>query len=202
VSLLLYGLVEGDSNLIRYVGCSKNGMRRPAKHLQPGTKPDYHVYRWIAAERARGVEPQIVVVSDQFETVEEMHTAEVHLIQLLTALGADLTNSVRTKRLPAESSTWRQSLSTATSNLWRDPEFRAQQTAARKEAWKLRRSKGPMSASQRAKIAATLTGRSGSPHTPETIERLRQNALARGVDKRRQKVVGLLNRSFYAARYY
>lgn len=60
-SNLIYGLIDPRTLLIRYIGLSSNGMKRPRNHRNPSC-PDTYCRRWVKSLQREGLTYQIVVL--------------------------------------------------------------------------------------------------------------------------------------------
>lgn len=97
---LIYGLVDPEKNIIRYIGKSSSGLKRPKCHYKNSFKKnengswkcDLHVNRWI---RKINKEPIIDILED-FEkdivTRDMLNGAERSWIAYFKLIGRDLTN--------------------------------------------------------------------------------------------------------------
>lgn len=96
---LIYGLVDPNTSLIRYIGKSSSGLHRPKSHyrlsfkkMESGTwVADYHVNRWI---RSMNTPPLIEVLETFTDMVarNEIDEAEISWISFFRYIGRDLTN--------------------------------------------------------------------------------------------------------------
>lgn len=87
---LIYGLVDPRTLLIRYVGMTSNGMRRPKDHRRP-SGPDTYCRRWVKSLQREGLAYQIVVL-EILETSITLPEAERWWIAYGRASGWPLTN--------------------------------------------------------------------------------------------------------------
>jgi len=62
---LIYGLVDPRTRLIRYVGKSTSGLRRPRGHRNPSNQKATYSARWVEALRREGLTYTIVVLEEQ-----------------------------------------------------------------------------------------------------------------------------------------
>jgi hypothetical protein len=60
--LIIYGLIDPRTRLVRYIGKSSIGMKRPRQHGQPCFAGGLYVHRWIAKLRSIGLMFEIVVL--------------------------------------------------------------------------------------------------------------------------------------------
>ena len=66
MSNIIYGLADPRTNVVRYIGKSTTGMRRPRQHLRPGvlaTDPTWKG-RWLRQLNAEGLRPLITVIEN------------------------------------------------------------------------------------------------------------------------------------------
>lgn len=59
---IIYGLVDPDTRLIRYVGKSSSGLRRPRQHLSKQNKAKTHCANWVRYLTKLGKRPDVVVL--------------------------------------------------------------------------------------------------------------------------------------------
>ena len=87
---MIYGLVDPRTLLVRYVGMSSTGMRRPNDHGRPAAlaKDKTHKGKWIRALRRNGYDYEIVILDE----VEDLVIAERWWIAFGRACGWPLTN--------------------------------------------------------------------------------------------------------------
>jgi len=94
IKFLIYGLVDPRTSLVRYIGQSSSGMRRPKHHRnasQLRTKPG-HRSSWIKALQRLELDYEIVVL-EALESAELLNDAERWWISIGRAFGWDLTNA-------------------------------------------------------------------------------------------------------------
>lgn len=90
---IVYGLVDPRTNLVRYVGRSSSGLRRPKIHLCPSNlRGQSHKERWLREVIAQGLRPGIRILRE-CESFHEAETSEVEEIRRLRAEGVKLTNA-------------------------------------------------------------------------------------------------------------
>jgi hypothetical protein len=141
---LVYGLVDPRTLLVRYVGMSKNGLRRPKQHGEAGSlRRLTHRTAWIKTLRSAGFDYTIVVL-EEIASTDALANTERFWIAYGRALGWPLTNHT----------------DGGEGLLNPTPETRAKMRASnlgKKHAagWKL-------SAETRARISAALSGRKQS----------------------------------------
>lgn len=155
---IIYALTEPDSGIVRYIGKSSSGLRRPRQHAAASSlRVDDHRARWIrqliAAGRAYGI--RVLEVCDR---ADDLFDAERAWIARGRGQGWPLTNILDGGGIGATG--WKPS-----------PEARAKMAA---------RAKGrPKSAAHRAALAESQRGRT----MPEaTREKIRDRAKARAAD--------------------
>lgn len=91
---IIYGLIDPDSLMIRYIGKSCSGLNRPRNHRAAAkrvrNREETHKARWIRSLLSRGLEYEIVILD---ETVPEaLYDLEQWWIVYGRALGWPLTN--------------------------------------------------------------------------------------------------------------
>lgn len=87
---LIYGLIDPRTLLIRYVGLSSSGMKRPKNHRKQSC-PDTYCRRWVRALQREGLDFEIVVLEIVREETE-LAEAERWWIAFGRACGWPLTN--------------------------------------------------------------------------------------------------------------
>lgn len=93
---IIYGLVHPETQEVRYIGRSNNGLSRPLKHMMKSSyenpqRRHFPVYCWIRSLLKKGLEPCIVIL----ETVEKessLNSVEVELIAKHRLAGMRLLN--------------------------------------------------------------------------------------------------------------
>lgn len=86
--MLIYGLIDPRTNQLRYVGKSKNGIKR-ARALHTGCP---HCYNWQRQMQRSGVMAEVEILQDGIEDRAELRDAEEHWIAYFKFVGCDLTN--------------------------------------------------------------------------------------------------------------
>lgn len=90
---LIYGLIDPDTDQVRYVGKSSSGLKRPSHHWlhkQLRERRD-RCHNWVRSVLARGKIP-IVKVLQETENSEALNELEKMWITNLRIQGCDLTN--------------------------------------------------------------------------------------------------------------
>ncbi len=133
---LIYTLVDGNSRYVRYSTC---GLKRPQQHwkyVQSGKIDrlfNLKVYRWL---RTLVSEPEIIVLQE-YETFEELLSAEVHWIAALHAEGFNLMNMTDGGDGTAGhkfTDDQCAAISDRVTATWKDPEFRERNRLAQIKA--------------------------------------------------------------------
>ena len=174
---LIYGLIDPRTRLVRYVGKSTNGMRRPKDHRQPSrVRLQTHVACWVRSLLAQGLDYEIVVL-ETCTAEAPLFDSERWWVAFGRACGWPLTNL--TDGGDGSSGAKR---SEANREQMRERMLGDRNPAKRLEVRALisRNSRGikrTRSAEHNAKIAAAHAGR--PKHTPESRARLREIALRR-----------------------
>jgi len=86
---LIYGLVDPRTLMVRYVGKSANGMKRPKMHKRESGH-NQHKDRWIAQMRAEGLDFEIVMLQES--SAETLSSDERWWIAYGRAIAWPLTN--------------------------------------------------------------------------------------------------------------
>jgi hypothetical protein len=89
-SNLIYGLIDPRTRLIRYVGLSSRGMRRPKEHRLRSC-PDTYCRRWIRQLHALGLDYEVAVL-EVLASAVQLDEAERWWIAFGRACGWPLTN--------------------------------------------------------------------------------------------------------------
>ena len=87
----IYALIDPETNLLRYIGQSKNPNRRLKNHLCPShLKITNHKNNWIKSLKSKGLKPQLLII----EKVQESEADEIefHYISYFRFIGCKLTN--------------------------------------------------------------------------------------------------------------
>ena len=91
---LIYGLRDPETKIIRYVGKSTSGLKRPKQHLCAShrrTQVHTHRVRWVNSVFARGLVPEIVVLQ-YYQDPQQLDEMEKQAIAHFRSLGFDLVN--------------------------------------------------------------------------------------------------------------
>jgi len=185
----VYGLTDPRDGEIRYIGYTSIGMERPEWHAKD--KTDSWKARWIRSLQREGERYGIVII-EVLHSPDGLHERERHWIAHHRALGARLTNgSNGGEGVPGL--------------VFSDEHRRKLSVAAKKRGYtsNLRLGGGPKSPEQRAKISASLTGKTHSVETkrkrsdsmkraraaasPEAEARLREGNAKSWTPERREK---------------
>ena len=126
----VYGLIDPRNRLVRYIGLSTLGVRRPQAHRRPSSRTrKYHSARWVADLARLGLTFEITVLEPIWsEDYEALCRAECRWIAYGWACGWPLTNLTRggdgAKGLvkPPEE---RERMRERSRALWRDSTYRA-----------------------------------------------------------------------------
>jgi hypothetical protein len=172
---LIYGLVDPRTLLVRYIGSSATGMRRPRAHRHPSIlKQPNHKAAWLRGLLALGLDYTIVVLEDVAST-DLLAGAERWWIAFGRACGWPLTNLTDGgEGAPGYKPTQeaRARMSAAHVGKRQTPEAIAKVVAARTGVPRSPETRAKIAASRkgmrpseeaRAKIAAALRGRVLSP---------------------------------------
>lgn len=92
---LVYGLVDPRTGLVRYVGKSTCGLRRPNQHRAPGRLAkagNTHNGNWIRKLQRYGLDYSVTVIAE-FQSAEGLFEAEQFWIDELRSRGFRLTNA-------------------------------------------------------------------------------------------------------------
>lgn len=92
MNTFIYALVDPRTRVVRYVGQSSVGMKRPRQHLKPCiyNKGKGHVYKWIKLLISQNLRPFIVILEEC--SLDELNATEKFYISYLRSIGCDLTN--------------------------------------------------------------------------------------------------------------
>lgn len=192
---LVYGLVDPRSKMIRYVGASTQGLKRPRQHWEPyylQLEGHTHKAHWIQQLLALNLVPEIFVLQT-LASADEVWDAESAWIAQLRSMGAKLTNSADGGRGAfgcVRSEETKRKMGAPKIGKPRSPEARAKMSASHKarvrspeemdrarhlgDAWKGK----TRSPETRAKMSAA---KKGKPRSAETIEKISASHKARGM---------------------
>lgn len=131
----VYGLVDPRTQMIRYIGQSHVGMRRPREHRRNPAKGTEHYYsvRWVAKLKRLGLTYDIVILEHVAPDHDALNAAEVWWITYGHASKWRLTNltdggdGVSGRVVSKEERT---KMSMRAKALWADPEYRAKVEAS------------------------------------------------------------------------
>lgn len=88
---IVYGLVDKDTNEIRYIGKSTSGLERPREHFKPcNLKGNTHKVNWIKLCLSKNKKPEIIII-EECTNPEDLFSAEAFWINYYK-LNGNLTN--------------------------------------------------------------------------------------------------------------
>lgn len=139
---LIYGLIDPETLLIRYIGKSSSGLKRPRQHLKEPRSSGPHCKNWVSKLKSKGLSYEITVL--EYTNSSELSSQESWWISYGKALQWPLTNILPGEEPnplddPGTKDKWRKIMSspahrakmTAIAKLvWQDPELRARHKAA------------------------------------------------------------------------
>lgn len=168
---IIYGLIDPRTRLIRYVGLSSEGLRRPARHRQPLSLRDRNYKNaWLHLLFAAGLDYEIVVL-EEVASKDALAYTERFWIAYGRSCGWPLTNLTdggdgwsgrrhsadARARLRAASLGRRQSPETVAKRVAKNRgQKRSPETRAKMSAWQIGKK---LSLETRAKISAARRGR-------------------------------------------
>lgn len=89
---IIYAFLDPISKEVRYIGKSKQGLKRPKQQLCPsmlepytGNKNLTHKQSWIKSVLDKDLKPEIIVLAS-FESEEQLNDAEIKYIAILEEL--------------------------------------------------------------------------------------------------------------------
>lgn len=89
---IIYGLIDPNTNKIRYIGYSSNMKQRFYDHCIPyNLKKKTHKNNWLRPIIESGQKP-IIIVLDRFDNSNDLPKAEVATVALYRSMGYDLVN--------------------------------------------------------------------------------------------------------------
>ena len=91
---IIYGLIDPRNGLLRYIGRSSSGLKRPRQHWESKemTKTKrYHSTRWIKTVLDSGHYPEIILL-EEHESSDTLNVAEMFWVFIGRKLGLPLTN--------------------------------------------------------------------------------------------------------------
>ncbi len=94
MTVVIYGLIDPLTAMLRYVGKTKNTKARMATHLRLARKDvsKTHLYCWIAGLLTKNARPELEVI-ERVAKNEDANEAERFWIEYYKFLGCDLTNA-------------------------------------------------------------------------------------------------------------
>ncbi len=169
--VVIYGLVDPRSGVLRYIGQTRDRQRRYSRHCHPHPKDRRHRAQWIRALTRGGLKPEFVEIEvcDPFN----VDAAERFWIASLRAAGAELLNIADgggvTRRQPGFKLTpeHRNKISASHKGIKHTPETRAKMSAQRTG---LRQSDQTIARRQKTLDALKYA------HTPEVRKRIAEAA--------------------------
>lgn len=88
---IIYGLVDPITGHLKYVGQSRQGLRRPRQHMERWQMRDTYKDRWILKLKKDNQSPLIVVIQE-FDVPDDLNKAECFWISYFIKMGFKLTN--------------------------------------------------------------------------------------------------------------
>lgn len=89
---VIYGLIDPNTQELRYVGYSKDLKTRMRQHYQPANlKRITHKNNWLKSLINLGQKAEVYVI-EKYDTPEELPQAEIEMIAYYRYVGCDLTN--------------------------------------------------------------------------------------------------------------
>jgi hypothetical protein len=88
--VFIYGLVDGITNELKYVGKSINPPSRYRKHLQDSHKKISYKDNWIYSQLEKDIKPELIIIDEVNE--ENWQFWEKHYISYYKFIGCKLTN--------------------------------------------------------------------------------------------------------------
>lgn len=91
---IVYGLADPRTGHLRYIGQSRQGVRRIRAHLTPSAlSRDSRLSEWLRGLVAEGLRPDGFII-EEHDDPDDIHAAEEFSIQYFRGLGCDLLNKV------------------------------------------------------------------------------------------------------------
>src|SRR4051812_37966689 len=90
---LIYGLIDPDSQELRYIGQTIHGLLRPVSHWmnkRQRTSGDY-CHCWVRNVLSRGKIPEILIIEES-ENSSQLDKSEEFWIEYFRSIGCPLTN--------------------------------------------------------------------------------------------------------------
>jgi hypothetical protein len=199
-NVIIYGLIDPRTTQLRYVGKSKDGLKRPRAHWKHNRTRETrdHTHNWVRNVLEAGFKPEIEILQEWDGTEDWkiwLNDTEVFYIGYFRMIGANLTNKadggggctgLKFPNRPKPTEEVKKRISQTLTGRKLSPE----QCAAISEGQRTNRVY-PEHYTWGHKIAAALKGKKQSPElivkrakantgkkrTPEQIERLRQGQL-------------------------
>lgn len=94
-NFIIYGLFDPETQELRYIGKSVNGLKRSRQHTKTADLKRHgktHKVAWVKSLIKKNLKP-IVMIITQCGTPEELYPEEQRLIKRFKTLGAKLTNA-------------------------------------------------------------------------------------------------------------
>src|ERR1700693_5641742 len=89
---VIYGLIDPNTKLLRYIGGTVNKETRYFNHHCPSKlKGHSHKNNWIKSLLRNGQKAEIIIIQE-YNTAEELPAAEAYWYSFFISNGADLTN--------------------------------------------------------------------------------------------------------------
>jgi GIY-YIG catalytic domain len=90
---VIYGLIDPNTGELRYIGKTGNLPERIGDHHNPyRTKEGTHRANWIKSLREKGQRTEAIVL-EEYDSYEELASAEIELIEYYRFIGCNLTNA-------------------------------------------------------------------------------------------------------------
>ena len=167
--MIIYGLVDPRTTMVRYVGKSESGMRRPKQHRTSHKSDRTHCGNWIRELAGSGINYQIVVLEDAASR-DSLVASERWWIAYGRACGWPLTN--------------------LTDGGDGGPRFDADERARRSAAMKARW----QDLEYRARMVEAHSGRSSTPESRAKIAEYNRNRMLN--DENKQNMADAQRRRF------
>lgn len=92
---IVYGLIDPEDEIIKYIGKSRNGIQRAQKHTLPHyLQDDTKKIRWIKELLKKGLKPKVVIL-EEHSSDKQIVEAEIRLIRQFKSSGIPLTNMTK-----------------------------------------------------------------------------------------------------------
>lgn len=91
--MIVYGIFDPDTNECRYVGQSREGLKRVNYHFYSSVyrRRDSNFYRWMSKKMEEGKRP-VAKILRHCDTVNELHTYEILFCEAYRKLRHDVLN--------------------------------------------------------------------------------------------------------------